>query len=58
MTNGVEVMACLEHRCRDCDFVWLDNQPCKECPKCGGKVITHWDEVADRDDEMPWREGD
>ena len=38
-------MACMEHVCRDCGWVWFDNQPHPLCTKCGGcQVAHHFDE--------------
>lgn len=42
-------MACMEHYCdnRQCDWSAMDNESHKKCPKCGGKVISFFDEEGD-----------
>ena len=28
-------MACMEHECNDCKYMWFDNSTDSKCPKCG-----------------------
>lgn len=44
-------MACMEHRCTQCDWFEMDNESHKICPKCGAKVISYFDEQNDYDRE-------
>lgn len=38
-------MACLEHWCRYCEYVWFDNAAHASCPRCcSSDVHTWWDE--------------
>jgi len=49
-------MACLKYVCRDCGYVWFENNPSHRCPACGSTDTSQffdgeedWDEDLDED---------
>ena len=45
-------MACMEHECETCGYVYFDNRRYGCCPRCGGATIDHFDEDIDKDEEI------
>ena len=44
-------MSCLEHSCRDCDWMGFSNRFEDKCPKCGSNDIhTVFDEAPEHDE--------
>ena len=35
-------MACLEHQCARCQYVWHDNTIWRRCPSCGSSPVTNY----------------
>lgn len=51
-------MACMDHHCRQCDFIWLNNEPREPCPICDSNEVTHiFDEEFDHYDPREEAEG-
>lgn len=48
------MMACIENICANdkCDFYKFENEVMKMCPRCGGAMLTYFDEELDFPD-MP-----
>ena len=45
-------MACMDHYCKDCQTVWMDNKRSGICPKCKStRIVSFWDEEGDDKDE-------
>jgi rubrerythrin len=41
-------MACMEHECHECGYLWHDNTPRGNCPQCGAWDVGHYfDEVPE-----------
>ncbi len=43
-------MACIEHRCFNCEWVCMDNVVRDLCPKCKSIEITNWSD--DQENEI------
>ena len=45
-------MACVEHECLSavCGWYGATNTTVQVCPQCGGRTLSTYDEVGDRDD--------
>ena len=48
-------MACMDHHCIACDWIWSDNNPRGDCPMCGNSLGNghHFDEPRERGKEKP-----
>jgi len=39
-------MACIEHRCAGCDFIYHNNDSTIHvCPRCNKEMVQHYDEL-------------
>ena len=40
------MMACMEHSCNKCEYIWINNKWEAICPKCGSLSVSNdYDEV-------------
>ena len=44
-------MACMEHECLSCEYVWHDNRPRGRCPLCCGPARHLFDESPEPEEE-------
>lgn len=35
-------MACMEHECLQCGYIWFNNTYNSSCPECGSRIALHY----------------